>query len=116
MQNSPAGQERPPPHEADLTTECTVHIYEADLTVAGSYDAPMAGCSCVVHVGTPMGYNGDNNPREVFDGAVEGTMNIIDTIKRVGSVRRLIYTSSFAAVSCRMPRAHARAGNPHPAT
>jgi len=75
-----------------------VKIFEADLTVDGSYDEPMAGCSCVVHVGTPMGYAGANDPRQVFDGAVEGTMNIIETIRRVGSVKRLIYTSSFAAV------------------
>jgi hypothetical protein len=67
-----------------------VKIFEADLTVAGSYDDAMAGCSCVVHVGTPMGYAGNNNPREIFDGAVEGTMNIIETIKRTGSVKRLI--------------------------
>lgn len=67
-----------------------VKVFEADLTAPGSYDKAMAGCTCVVHVGTPMGYAGNNNPREIFDGAVEGTMNIIDTIKRVGSVKRLI--------------------------
>ena len=68
----------------------SVEIFEADLTVPGSYDTAMKGCSCVVHVGTPMGYGGNNNPREIFDGAVEGTVNIIDTIKRAGSVKRLI--------------------------
>jgi dihydroflavonol-4-reductase len=69
-----------------------VKIFEADLTVPNSYDTAMAGCTCVVHVGTPMGYAGNNNPRQIFDGAVEGTMNIIDTIKRVVSVKRLICT------------------------
>ena len=77
-----------------------VKIFEADLTVAGSYEEAFAGCSCVIHVGTPMGYGGANNPEEIFDGAVDGTMNLIDTIQKGGSVKRLIYTSSFAAVAC----------------
>ena len=75
-----------------------VKIFEADLTVAGSYEEAFAGCSCVIHVGTPMGYGGANNPEEIFDGAVDGTLNLIDTIKKGGSVKRLVYTSSFAAV------------------
>jgi dihydroflavonol-4-reductase len=75
-----------------------VKIFEADLTVEDSYTAAIAGCSCVVHVGTPMGYGGANDARQIFDGAVEGTMNLIATIKQSPSVKRLIYTSSFAAV------------------
>ena len=39
-----------------------------------------------------------HKPQEVYDGAISGIQNIVGSIKKVGSVRRLIYTSSFAAI------------------
>ena len=77
-----------------------VTIFEADLTVAGSYEEAFAGCSCVIHVGTPMGYGGANDFKEIFYGAVEGTKAVLDSVKKSGTVKRFVYTSSFAAVAC----------------
>jgi nucleoside-diphosphate-sugar epimerase len=45
-----------------------------------------------------MGYGGANNPQQVYDGAINGINNIVNSIKKAGTVKRMIYTSSFAAI------------------
>lgn len=76
----------------------SVEIFTANLFEPGSYDIPFEECSAVLHVGTAMGYGGKNSPREVYDGAVVGTKNVLDSVKKAGTVKRLVYTSSFAAI------------------
>jgi nucleoside-diphosphate-sugar epimerase len=75
-----------------------VTLVQANMLEDGSYDDAFAGCSAVLHVGTPMGYGGANNPVQVYEGAINGIKNIIGSVKRAGTVRRFIYTSSFAAI------------------
>jgi nucleoside-diphosphate-sugar epimerase len=76
-----------------------VSLHRANLLEAGSYDAPFEGCCAVLHAGTAMGYGGANDPQQVYDGAVSGTANVMESVQRAGTVQRLIYTSSFAAIS-----------------
>jgi nucleoside-diphosphate-sugar epimerase len=76
-----------------------VELFRGNLLEPGSYDQPFADCSAIFHLGTAMGYGAKNNPREVYDGAVEGTRNILSSLRKAGTVKRLIYTSSFAAIS-----------------
>ena len=75
-----------------------VELHTANLLDDGSYDAPFAECSAVLHVGTAMGYGGANNPRQVYDGAVNGPANVLRSVQAAGTVKRIIYTSSFAAI------------------
>ena len=75
-----------------------VELHTANLLEKGSYDGPFAACSAVLHVGTAMGYGGANNPRQVYDGAVNGTENVLASVRKAGTVKRFIYTSSFAAI------------------
>jgi len=75
-----------------------VELHTANLLDNGSYDRPFAECSAVLHVGTAMGYGGANNPRQVYDGAVNGTGNVLASVRKAGTVKRFIYTSSFAAI------------------
>jgi nucleoside-diphosphate-sugar epimerase len=77
----------------------SVTLHKANLLEAGSYDAPLAGCCALLHAGTAMGYGGANNPQQVYDGAVGGTRNVLASVRKAGTIRRLIYTSSFAAIS-----------------
>ncbi len=76
-----------------------VSIAQGNLLEPGSYDATFAGCAAVLHVGTAMGYGNANQPQEVYDGAVDGTRNVMGSVERAGSVQRFIYTSSFAAIA-----------------
>jgi len=76
----------------------TLELFTANLLEQGSYDVPFADCTAVLHVGTAMGYGKANNPRQIYDGAVNGTKSLLDSVKKSGSVRRVIYTSSFSAI------------------
>ena len=66
-------------------------LYKANLLEEGSYDAPLAGCCALLHVGTAMGYGGANSPQQVYDGAVGGTENVMASVLRAGTVKRVVY-------------------------
>ena len=79
-----------------------------DLFTPGSYDAAFKDCSAVFHVAAVLGNSADGKSqplgsgdvsKDVYDGGIVGTQNVIDAINASGSVKRLIYTSSMAAVS-----------------
>ncbi len=75
-----------------------LEIFRGNLLEDGSYDEPFSGCAGVLHAGTAMAYGGQNNSREVYEGAVNGTENVLASVRRAGGIRRFIYTSSFAAI------------------
>ncbi|MHA2037720.1 MAG: NAD-dependent epimerase/dehydratase family protein [Promethearchaeota archaeon] len=75
-----------------------VKLFTGNLLQEGSYDTPFADCTAVLHAGTPMGYARANNPRQIYDGAINGTKNVLNSVKKVGTVKRFIYTSSFSAI------------------
>ena len=79
-------------HPSNLT------LHQANLLEDASYDAFIADCSAVLRVGTPMGYGGVINPQDFYDGMIQGINNIVGSIKKAGMVKRLVYTSSFAAI------------------
>ena len=78
-----------------------------DLFTPGSYHAAFEGCTAVFHTAAVLGNSaaveaqplgsGDTS-MDVFNGGVIGTQNVIDAINASGSVGRLLYTSSMAAV------------------
>ena len=76
-----------------------------DLFIPGSYDAAFKGCVGVFHVAAVLGNSTTNQPnasgdggKDTYDGGIRGTQNVIDAIDRSGTVKRLVYTSSMAAV------------------
>ena len=85
-----------------------VEIIDAcDLFTPGSYHAAFQGCTAVFHTAAVLGNSADGKSQplgsgdrsmDVFNGGVIGTQNVIDAINASGSVRRLVYTSSMAAV------------------
>lgn len=83
----------------DTDAPGSVTLHQANLLDAGSYDAPLSGCCAIAHVGTAMGYGGAHKPQEIYDGAVGGTRNVMGSVQRAGTIKRFIYTSSFAAIS-----------------
>ncbi|NVM44842.1 MAG: NAD-dependent epimerase/dehydratase family protein [Candidatus Lokiarchaeota archaeon] len=78
-------------------------LFSANLLEEGSYDIPFTDCIAVLHAATPMGYGGANTPHQVYDGMLNGTKNILNSVKKVGTVKRFVYTSSFAAIHHPMP-------------
>ena len=79
-----------------------------DLFTPGSYDKAFDGCSAVFQVAAVLGNSADGKSQplgsgdvsqDVYDGGLVGTRNVVDAIHASGSVKRLVYTSSMAAVS-----------------
>ena len=76
----------------------SVTLHASDLTVPGAYDEPFRDCSCVFHAAAEMGNLEGSTPMKVYEGGLEATKLVMDSVKKAGTVRRLVYTSSFAAV------------------
>ena len=56
------------------------------------------GVDLVVHCASPFSFQIQDIQRDLIAPAVKGTAEILDTIKATPTVRRLVLTSSFAAV------------------
>lgn len=64
-------------------------------------DEPFKGCCGVLHVAADLGTDtsyGEITPDRMYAGLFEATKNVLDSIAKSGSVKRLVYTSSTAAV------------------
>ena len=59
----------------------SVELRTANLLREGSYDEIFSGCSAVLQVGSPMGYGNANGPRQVYDGTLNGTRNVLNSIR-----------------------------------
>ena len=78
---------------------CTgsVELYEADMTIPGAYDEAFSGATCVFHAAAEMGNLPDSTPMKVYEGGRAAIVPVMDSVKKSGSVRRFIFTSSCAA-------------------
>lgn len=75
----------------------SVELHEADLFKPGSYNDAFAGASAVIHSGATVGFNKES-PQEVYDGCFKENAHVIESVRCSGSVKRFVFTSSFAAV------------------
>ncbi|MGV2124745.1 NAD-dependent epimerase/dehydratase family protein [Agrobacterium vitis] len=75
-------------------------LYEADLLIPGSFDAAVAGCSIVFHVASPfkLPEKIKDGQREMVEPALQGTRNVLDSVNRTESVRRVVMTSTIGAI------------------
>ena len=76
-----------------------LELVEADLTVPGSFAAPAMGCEVVMHAASPYVINVKDPQRDLVNPAVQGTRDVLGAAVQAGSVRRVVLTSSFAAVT-----------------
>ena len=76
---------------------CDVYLFEGDLFEKGSYDEAFSGCAAVIHAGATVGFNRET-PQEVYDGCFTENEHVVESVKKSGSVKRFVFTSSFAAV------------------
>jgi nucleoside-diphosphate-sugar epimerase len=84
-----------------------IELFKANLLDPGSFDDAISGCEFVVHTASPLNLKPKNPQRDVIEPALEGTRSVLASVKRAGSVRRVVVTSSAAAVrSANRPRDH----------
>jgi len=81
----------------------SVEIFEGDLLKAheGVFDEAFAGCAAVFHVAADIGSDpsyGKRTPQHTFDMCMTATKGVLDSVARAGTVKRVVYTSSTAAI------------------
>jgi nucleoside-diphosphate-sugar epimerase len=76
-------------------SEPTLEVVAAELTVDQGWAAAAAGCEEVHHTASPMVQSDD--PGEVIVPARDGTLRVLQAARDAG-VRRVVLTSSFAAI------------------
>ncbi len=70
---------------------------EADLSKDDNWDEAVKNCDYVLHVASPISLTTPKDENEMIVPAVEGTLRILTASKNAG-VKRVVVTSSFAAV------------------
>ena len=75
-----------------------VKFFAADLLQPGSYAEAMAGCEVVFHTASPFTTSVKDPQRELIDPALLGTRNVLEEATRTPSVKRVVLTSSCAAI------------------
>jgi nucleoside-diphosphate-sugar epimerase len=64
----------------------------------GSYAQAMAGCEVVFHTASPFTTTVEDPQRDLIDPALLGTRNVLEEASRTPSVKRVVLTSSCAAI------------------
>ncbi|MEM7559870.1 MAG: NAD-dependent epimerase/dehydratase family protein [Planctomycetota bacterium] len=75
-----------------------IKYFNSDLLDQGSYAEAMQGCSIVFHTASPFTVDVKDPQKELVDPAVLGTKNVLDEVNRTESVKRVVLTSSCAAI------------------
>lgn len=75
-----------------------LEIYEADLLQEGTFDESVAGCDAIIHMASPFTLRFDDPQEELIKPALTGTQNVLNTATRSETVKKVVLTSSVAAV------------------
>jgi len=76
----------------------TIRYYRADLLEQGSYAEAMKGCELVFHTASPFTTDVDDPVKELIEPAKLGTRNVLEQANETLSVKRVVVTSSCAAI------------------
>jgi len=81
------------PHAVDR-----LELVHADLLEPHSFDETVRGCDTVFHVASPYALTVADPARDLLAPAVEGTMNVLRACLTSPAVKRVVLTSSVAAI------------------
>nr|QOU08778.1 DFR1 [Triadica sebifera] len=73
-------------------------LWKADLSVEGSFDDAINGCTGVFHVATPMDFESKDPEKEVIKPTISGVLDILKACAKTKTVRRIVFTSSAGTV------------------
>lgn len=76
----------------------SIRYFKADLMERGSFADAMQGCELVFHTASPFTTNVNDPVKELIEPAVLGTRNVLEQACQTPSVRRVVVTSSCAAI------------------
>lgn len=86
-------------HLHELQNLGDLKIFRADLTEESSFDAPIAGCDLVFHLATPVNFASKDPENDMIKPAIQGVLNVLKACAKAKTVKRVVMTSSAAAVS-----------------
>ncbi len=75
-----------------------IKYFKADLLDDGAYADAMQNCSIVFHTASPFTINVKDPQKELVDPAKLGTRNVLSQALKTSSVKRVVVTSSCAAI------------------
>ena len=84
--------------EASNDSKGSIKFFATNLLLPDSYKKAMEGCSLVYHTASPFTIDVKDPQKELIDPAVTGTSNVLNTAKEISSVKRVVVTSSCAAI------------------
>ncbi len=76
----------------------SIRYFRANLLETGSYAEAMAGCELVFHTASPFTLDVEDPVKELIEPAKLGTRNVLEQASRTPSVKRVVLTSSCAAI------------------
>jgi len=76
-------------------------LFEADLIKEGSFDEAMQGADFLIHCASPVALSPSvkNPEKRLVEPAVKGVENVLNSVSRSGTIKRVAMTSSIGAVS-----------------
>lgn len=75
-----------------------IKYFKTDLLSEGSYAEAMQDCELVFHTASPFTSNFKDPQKDLIDPAVKGTTNVLNQANHTPSVKRVVLTSSVAAI------------------
>lgn len=76
----------------------SIKYFKSDLLTEGSYAKAMEGCELVYHTASPFVLDVKDPQKDLIEPAVKGTQNVLETANATPSVKRVVLTSSCAAI------------------
>ncbi|KAL7174168.1 hypothetical protein ACSBR2_033426 [Camellia fascicularis] len=77
-----------------------LHLFKGNLLEEGSFDSMVNGCDGVFHTASPCFLTTSDPQKELIDPALKGTLNVLGSCTKSPTVKRVVLTSSMAAVEC----------------
>lgn len=74
-------------------------LFEAELQTEGAFDAACEGATCVMHTASPYTLTVKDAQKDLVEPAVQGTLNVLRAASKAKSVKRVVLTSSVAAMT-----------------
>lgn len=76
----------------------TIRFFKSNLLEEGSYAEAMEGCELVYHTASPFSTSVEDPVKQLIEPAVNGTRNVLEQANRTETVKRVVLTSSCAAI------------------
>ncbi|KAJ8900272.1 hypothetical protein K2173_024912 [Erythroxylum novogranatense] len=74
-------------------------LFNVNLLDEGGFDAVVDGCEGVFHTASPVILTTNNPQADLVEPALKGTLNVLKSCAKAASIKRVIVTSSMAAVA-----------------